>query len=166
MRSLLYILATVFATMLTISGAGLDPSGKAPIYLGMNYYPEPVKLGGSAYALPEQATELRSLIWPSSPGFNFTPNPGYALSMDSLNISEYHVPTIVDFLKEDFKPEGINYSYHVPTLGDFASPDWSPTTDIQFYHVPAITNFLKNNWQPPQPEFDHYPTWIYQYLRG
>jgi hypothetical protein len=61
---------------------------------------------------------------------------------------------------------GINYSYHAPSLGDFASPNWSPTRDIQIYHVPAITNFLMSNWQPPQLEFDHYPTWIYQYLRG
>jgi len=159
-------MVAVFAIMLATSSAGSDPPRKAPVYLGMSHYPEPVKLGGNAYTLPEQATELRSSIWPSRPGFNFTPNPSYALARDSLNISEYHVPTIVDFLKEGFSPEGINYSYHAPALGDFASPDWSPTSDIHIYHVPAITNFLKNDWQPPQPEFQYYPTWIYQYLRS
>jgi len=166
MRSQLYILAAVLAIMLTFSGAGLDQSRKAPIYLGMNYYQEPVKLGGATYSVPEQSRELRPSFWPSGPGFNFSPNPNYALYMDSLNISEYHVPSIVNFLKEDFSPVGINYSYHAPSLGDFASPNWSPTRDIQIYHVPAITNFLMSNWQPPQLEFDHYPTWIYQYLRG
>ena len=166
MRSLRYILAAILAITIAFSGAGSDPFRKAPVYLGMDYYQEPVKLGGYAHSLPEQSKELRSLFWPSRPGFNFTPDPRYAPVMDSLNISEYHVPAIVDFLKDDFGREGINYSYHAPALGNFSSPNWSPTRDIQIYHVPAITDFLKNDWQSPQPEFDYYPTWIYQYLRG
>ena len=166
MRSLRYILAAILAIMIAFSGAGSDPSRKAPVYLGMDYYQEPAKLGGAAYGQPEQSKELRSSFWPSRPGFNFTPDPRYAPGMDSLNISEYHVPSIVDFLKDDFRQEGINYSYHAPALGDFASPNWSPTRDIQIYHVPAITDFLKNDWQSPQPEFDYYPTWIFQYLRS
>jgi len=156
----------VLAITLAISGAESDTSSKSPLYLGMNYYPEPVKLGGAASALPDQSKELRSSFWPSRPGFNFTPNPSYAHYMDSLNISEYHVPSIVDFLKEDFSPVGINNSDYVPAQGDFASPNWSPTRDIQIYHVPAITDFLKNDWQSPQPEFDYYPKWIFQYLRS
>lgn len=167
MRSLWCILAAVLAMMLTTSSAGLGQSGKAPIYLGMmNYYQEPVKLGGAGNSLPEQSKELRSSLWPSGPGFNYTPDPRDTPAMDSLNISEYHVPSIVDFLKDDFAREGINYSYHSPALGNFTSPDWSPTRDIHIYHVPAIADFLKNDWQPPQPEFDYYPTWIFQYLRS
>ncbi|TFH49712.1 MAG: hypothetical protein E4G89_04425 [Methanothrix sp.] len=166
MRSQLYILAAVLAIMLTFSGTGLDQSRKAPIYLGMNYYQEPVKLGGAAYSLPEQSRELRPSFWPSSSGFNFSLNPDYAIYMDSLNISEYHVPSIVNFLKEDFSPVGINYNYHAPALRDFASPDWRPTTETQIYHVPAITNFLMSDWQPSKPEFNEYPTWISQFLRA
>jgi hypothetical protein len=165
MRGLWCILAAVLAAMLTGSGAGLDQSGKAPIYLGMNYYQEPVKLGGAAYSLPAQSGEFRSSFWPSGAGFNFTLDPGYALYMESLNISQYHVPSIVNFLKDDLGREGIDYGYHVPALGDFASPDWSPTRDNDIYHVPAITEFIKNDWQPPQTDFDYYPAWVYQYLR-
>lgn len=164
MRSQLYILAVVLAIMLTFSGAGLDQSRKAPVYLGMNYYQEPVKLGGAAYGLPGQSADFGSSFWQPSAGFNFTPDPSYALYMESLNISQYHVPSIVNFLKDDVGREGIDYSYHVPALGDFASPDWRPTRDIDIYHVPAITDFIKNDWQPPQTDFDYYPAWVYQYL--
>jgi hypothetical protein len=167
MRSLWYILAAVLAIMLTTSSAGLGQSGKAPIYLGkMNSYQEPVKLGGTGYSMPEQSYELRPLVWPYSTGFNYTPDPRYIPAMDSLNISEYHVPSIVDFLEDDLAMEGINYSYHTPALGNFTSPDWSPTRDIHIYHVPAIADFLRNDWRPPQPEFDYYPAWIFQYLRS
>ena len=75
MRSLRYILAAVLAITIAFSGAGSDPSRKAPVYLGMDYYQEPVKLGGAAYGQPEQSKELRSSFWPYSPGFNFTPEP-------------------------------------------------------------------------------------------
>jgi len=166
MRSLLYILAAILAIMIASSGAGSDPSGKATIYLGKGYNQEPVKRGGTVYSSPVQSNELRSSFWPSRPAFNYTPDPRYAPAMDSLNISEYHVPSIVDFLKDDFAMEGINYSYHTLALGNFTSPDWSPTRDIHIYHVPAIADFLRNDWQPPQPEFDYYPTWIFQYLRS
>lgn len=165
MKSLLYILGAVLLIIMTASGAGLDPSGKAPLYLGMNYYQEPLKLGGASYSLPEQSEQFSQSFWPHGADFNFTPNRGYALYMESMNISNYHVPSIVNFLKDDFGKEGIDYSYHIATLGDFASPNWSPTKDIHIYHVPAITNFLRNDWQPPQPDYDYYPPWIFQYIK-
>jgi len=164
MRKLLYILAAVLAIMLTVSGAGLEQSRNAPIYLGMNYYQEPVKLGGAAYSLPGQPSEFSQSFWPYGANFDFKPNRSNALYDPSLNISEYHVPSIVNFLKDDFGQEGIDYSYHVAPLGDFASSNWSPTKDIHIYHVPAITDFLKNDWQSPQLDFSYYPPWFAQYL--
>jgi hypothetical protein len=164
MRSLQFFLGLTLALLLALSAAGSNMAGKAPLYLGMNQSPQTISLGASVYTFPKLPEEARPLLMRNASGFRFTPDPGNFLEMDTLNVSEYHTPTIVEFL-EDGRPMGINYSYHVPALGDFASPNWSPTRDIQFYHVPAITNFLKIDWQPPEPEFNEYPTWISQFLR-
>ncbi len=164
MKSLLYILGAALLIIMTASGAGSDLSGKSPIYLGMNYYQEPLKLGGASYSLPEQSGQFPQSFWPHGDNFNFAPNRDYALYMESMNISKYHVPSIVNFLKDDFGREGIDYSHHIAPLGDFASPNWSPTKDIHIYHVPAITDFLRNDWQSPKPDYDYYPPWVFQYL--
>ena len=83
MRSLWYILAAVLAAMLVGSGAGLDQSEKASIYLGMNYCQEPVKLGGTAHSLPGQSARLCS-----------------------------HVPAIIDFIKNDWQPPQTDFDYY------------------------------------------------------
>ena len=165
MRRLPFFIAAALALMLAFSAAGSDMTGKAPLYLGMNQSPQIILLGASAHTFPELQEEARPLLMRNASGFKFTPNPGNFLAIDTLNVSEYHLPTIVEFL-EDGRPMGINYSYHVPALGNFASANWSPTRDIQFHHVPAITNFLKSDWQPPEPEFNQYPTWISQFLNA
>ena len=164
MRRLQFFLAAALALLLAFSAAGTNLTRKAPLHLGMNQSTQIILLDASVYAFPEQQEEVSHLLVRNASGFKFTPNPGNFLAIDTLNVSEYHTSAIVEFLRENGGPMGINYSYHVPTLGDFASPKWSPTKDIQLYHVPAITNFLMNDWQPSKPDFNEYPTWISQFL--
>ncbi len=166
MRHLQFLLAGALALLLAFSATGSDLTGRTPVYLGMNHSPQTILLGAYPHAFSGQPERAGPLLMSDASGFRFTqyPYPGNFSSSDILNVSEYHVPPIVEFLQEDTIPKGINYSYHTPGLGDFASPNWSPTGDIQFYHVPAITNFLKSDWQPPVPELNTYPTWIYQFL--
>jgi hypothetical protein len=161
-----FFLVSAFALLLVFSGTASDLNGKAPIYLGMNHSPQTILLGASPHVFSIQPERAGPLLLSNDSGFRFTPYPYSAnySALNSLNVSEYHVPSIVEFLREDVVPTGINYSYHVPSLGNFTRPDWSPTSDIQYYHVPAITNFLQSDWQPPIPELSDHPTWIYQFL--
>ncbi len=164
MRYLIFLLAGALAMLLAFSGSGSDLTGRATVHLGMNHSPQTILLGTSSHLFSEQPERPGPLLMSNASVFRFTPYPGDYLALDTLNVSEYHVPAIVEFLAEDNAPTGINYSYHTPGLGNFTRPDWSPTVDIQYYHVPAITNFLNSDWQPPVPEFIDYPTWIYQFL--
>ena len=164
MRHLRFFLAGVLALLLAFSVTGSDPTGRAPVYLGMNHSPQIILLGESPHMFSRQPEQPGPLLMSNASVFRFTPYPGDYLALDTLNVSEYHVPAIVEFLTEDNLPTSINYSYHTPVLENFTKPDWSPTVDIQYYHVPAITNFLNSDWQPSAPEFIDYPTWIYQFL--
>jgi len=159
----------LLALIFSFSGQGLPPADEYgvtnPVYLGRMGQVETIELGGSI-AYPNGSSSW-SPIWPHEhnvsppiPG----PLPRFFPAQDPLDISEYHVPSIVEFLSPDYRSRGIDYSYYVPALGNFANSSWTSPKNNYIYHVPAIASFLENDWQPSGPEFDQYPLWIYLYL--
>lgn len=86
MRLLLYILAAVnYHDCIFLRRIG--PVREGP-YLSRHdeLLPRASKTRGAGNSLPEQSKELRSSLWPSRSGFNYTPDPRYTPAMDSLNI--------------------------------------------------------------------------------
>lgn len=170
MRSLSHSLAQIMLLVMivSLSGQGLpqpeDRDRINPIYLGWHEDPKMVELGGWRIYQKDDAGISWYPLWPYESGFWGQSAPRFIPAEDPLNIGEYHVPSIVEFLSPDFRPEGIDYSYYVPALGRFASYSWTPTENNYIYHVPAIASFLDDDWRPAGPEYDSYPSWIYWYL--
>jgi hypothetical protein len=138
-------------------------AGNTPLYLGRSSYPSTVRLGRSTPA----SAELAGARWyphgpynPPLQQFSFSPDT------DILSVEAYHVPSIAEFLKPGYTPEGINYSYHVPALGEFASQSWTPPGANYSLHVPAIGAFLGEEWQPSGPNHSYYPYWMTEYLQA
>jgi hypothetical protein len=139
-------------------------AGDTPLYLGRSSSPSVMRLGRKAPATAELAGARR---YPNLP-YNRTSSQrrdGYPNS-DILSAEAYHVPSIVEFLKPSFVPEGINYSYYAPALGEFASQNWTPTGANYSLHVPAIAAFLSDEWQSSRPEPVYYPYWMTEYLKA
>ena len=144
----------------------LQPSvARAPIYLGRSDLPQVVMLGRNASSSPWNQMPWYPL-WPRDSDFRLPSAARFTPVRDPVDIGLYHVPSIVEFLSPDYKPEGINYTHYIPALGEFASPGWIPPKDSRLYHVPAITSFLEEDWQPPVPEYNSYPPWIHWYLNA
>ncbi len=139
-------------------------AGDTPLYLGRSSYPAAVQLGRSTPASAELAGARWYPVWP----YNRTPLQQFSLLpyTDILSIEDYHIPPIVEFLKPDYVPEGMNYTYYVPALGEFANQSWTPPRADYSLHVPAIGAFLSEERQPPAPNYSYYPYWMAEYLQA
>jgi hypothetical protein len=137
-------------------------AGDTPLYLGRSSYPSTARLGRSTPASGELAGARWYPYWP----YNRTPLQQLRLFPDTdiLSVEAYHVPSIVEFLKPGYVPEGINYSYHIPALGEFASQSWMPPGANYSLHIPVIGAFLNESWQQPGPDPTYYPYWMTEYL--
>lgn len=155
MRSLPLLLALLLTPVLGLLPSEEVSAPPEPLYLGRSTPPETVVLGASG------SWAALYPLWPLGPDTS----TGFRPVVDPVDAGLYHVPSIVDFLSPDYRPEGMNYTYHVPALGEFIQ-DGSQSKDYHLYHVPAIASFLEEGWSPPAPEYDSYPAWIQAYLNG
>jgi hypothetical protein len=167
MAVLLTIAATVsYPSQDLISDQLLQPSvAQAPVYLGRADLPQVVMLGRNASFSPRNPMPWYPL-WPGDSDFLLPSAARFTPVRDPVDIGLYHVPSIVEFLSPDYRPEGINYTNYVPALGEFASPGWVPPKDSRLYHVPAITSFLEEDWQPNAPDYNGSPPWIHSFLNA
>jgi hypothetical protein len=141
-----------------------QPGSTTPVYLGKTSSQEPLQIGRSMPAFAQLQGARWYPIWPYNG--SLMNGPRLIPASDPLNIREYHVPSIVDFLKPDWEPESFNYSTYVPALGEFANASWKPPQADYSLHVPAIGEFLSEEWQSPKPNPADYPLWMTEYLGG
>jgi hypothetical protein len=141
-----------------------QPGSTTPVYLGRAFYRQPVLIGHNRPTLGDFQGARWYPMWPYNGslmnGARFIP------SNDPLNMTEYHVPSIVEFLSPNWAPERSNYSNYVPALGEFANASWRPPQADYSLHVPAIGEFLSEEWQSPRPNPADYPAWMMEYLRN
>jgi hypothetical protein len=140
------------------------PGSTTPVYLGKRSYQEPVQLGRPASSFAELQGARWYPLWPYHS--NLRDRIRFIPAREPLRIEEYHVPSIVEFLNPDWRPEGFSWGYYVPALTEFANASWKPPQANYSLHVPAIGEFLSDEWRPPQPNPADYPIWMTEYLRS
>jgi len=124
------------------------PGSTMPVYLGGPFRQEPVQLGSLAPSSAEQQGERWYPHWPDYS--NLKDKTRSIPARETLSIEEYHVPSIVEFLNPNWRPEEVSWGYYVPALAKFANASWKPPKANYSLHVPAIGEFLSDEWQPPQ----------------
>lgn len=142
------------------------PGSITPVYLGRSLPRKPVLIGGFVPVFANLAGARWSPVWPYNESHTARQSGHFFPDYDPLNIEEYYVPSLVEFLKPDYKPEGINYSLHVPALGNFANASWQPPGTNYSLYVPELGAFLSEDWMSPSPNPADYPPWMIAYLNG
>jgi len=127
----------------------------SPTYLGRDRQCVPVQIGRPVPDFADIAGARWYPVWP----YNGSPSDRarFIPASDPLNIEEYHVPSIMEFLEPDYQSEGINYTNYVPSLGEFADSRWRPPHANYSLYTPSIGEFLDAGWLPIGPGPSEYP---------
>lgn len=141
-----------------------QPGSSSPVYLGRSISGEPIAIGGSSPSFAELQGAYWYPIWPYNN--SRTPLARVIPASNPLAVEEYHVPSIVEFLSPDWRPQRGNYSAYIPEVGRFANASWTPPETNYSIHVPAIGAFLSEDWQPQGPVPNNYPQWMIWYLQS
>jgi len=127
------------------------PGSTMPVYLGGPFRQEPVQLGSLAPSSAEQQGERWYPHWPDYS--NLKDKTRSIPARETLSIEEYHVPSIVEFLNPNWRPEEVSWGYYVPALAKFANASWKPPKANYSLHVPAIGEFLSDEWPATPAKF-------------
>ncbi|MBN1323898.1 MAG: hypothetical protein JW986_07890 [Methanotrichaceae archaeon] len=160
MRLILSIMASALLILTSSGYDGYQTAGWLDYpYLGSNADRYPLELGEGRQETINISQNLSGISLP--PFRRLQGNFSWGMGDD---LSEYHIPALVDFLSPGYRPPGMNYSGHVPALGEFVARNWTAPKPDYSQYVPAIGAFLDDEWESPAPNPTDYPDWINEFL--